>query len=108
MPDPSHSKRARIYSVIALVPAGRVTTYGQIATLAGMPGQARQVGYALAALPEENDVPWHRVINAKGEISLRARDGDAQHQQALLENEGVQFSPDNRVSLSRFGWQPDE
>jgi len=56
----------RIYAVIKRIPRGRVATYGQIARLAGLGGQARQVGYALSALPEGNDVPWQRVINAKG------------------------------------------
>lgn len=107
MSNPSHSNRARIYSVIALIPEGRVTTYGQIAALAGLPGHARQVGYALAALPEQHDVPWHRVINARGEISERSRGDDVGRQRALLENEGIQFSSDNRISLSRFGWEPD-
>lgn len=107
MPDPSHSNRARIYSMVALIPEGRVTTYGQVAALAGLPGHARQVGYALAALPQEHDVPWHRVINAKGEISERARSDGVGRQRALLESEGIQFSSDNCISLSRFGWEPD-
>jgi methylated-DNA-protein-cysteine methyltransferase-like protein len=106
MSDPSQSKRARIYSVVALIPRGRVATYGGIAALAGVPGQARQVGYALAALPEENDVPWHRVINAKGEISPRAQDRDIHRQRALLESEGIEFDADGRTSLARFSWQP--
>lgn len=106
MPDPSREKRARIYSVISLIPEGCVTTYGEIAGMAGVPGQARQVGYALAALSDDHDLPWHRVINAKGEISPRADDRDVERQRALLEAEGIQFDPNGRTSLSRFGWRP--
>lgn len=97
-------RRERIYSVVALIPEGRVSTYGRIAELAGLPGQARQVGYALAALAPDNDVPWHRVINAKGEISLRAGGDGASRQRRLLEAEGVAFDSAGRVSLARFGW----
>ena len=105
--DPSQSKRAGIYSVVALIPRGRVTTYGRIAALAGMPGQARQVGYALAALEGDMDVPWHRVINARGEISKRSSVEAEQRQRSLLEGEGIGFDSAGRVSLSRFGWPLD-
>lgn len=100
------SRRARIYAVVAMIPAGRVTTYGRVAALAGLPGQARQVGYALAALDAAHDLPWHRVINARGEVSRRAERRDEERQRALLEREGVRFDADGRVSLLRFGWQP--
>ena len=103
-PSPLNSRRARIYSIVAGIPAGCVSTYGRIAALAGMPRQARQVGYALAALPKDNDVPWHRVVNAKGEISQRAN-GETR-QRELLEAEGVVFDSKGRVSLKRFGWDP--
>lgn len=106
MADPSRSKRARIYSVISLIPRGSVTTYGEIAAMAGVPGQARQVGYALAALTPDHDLPWHRVINAKGEISPRAEEGDVERQRALLEVEGIEFDSAGRTSLKRFGWRP--
>lgn len=107
MTDPSQSKHARIYTVVSLIPAGSVTTYGRIAALAGMPGQARQVGYALAALSAENDVPWHRVINARGEISKRSNDDGDHRQRSLLEAEGVRFDSHGRVSLAHFGWEPE-
>ncbi len=95
----------RIYSIIQKIPKGRVATYGQIARLAGT-GQPRRVGYALRILPEENKVPWHRVINAKGEISRRWEMGCAEHQKTLLEKEGIAFDTHARVSLSEFQWQP--
>lgn len=96
--------RARIYSVVRRIPRGRVATYGQIARLAKLPGQARQVGYALAALTPATSVPWHRVLNARGAISLRPFDGGVS-QRLLLEKEGVVFDVAGRVSLTRFGWR---
>lgn len=103
---------ARIYAVIRRIPRGRVATYGQVARLAGLAGHARQVGYALSAAPDDLDLPWHRVINAKGEVSRRAfaathdQDDDARNQRRLLEQEGVIFDDRGRVSLQRFGWKP--
>jgi len=99
-----------IYRVIAAIPEGRVATYGQVAALAGLPGHARQVGYALHAVPDELDLPWQRVINAKGEVSLRSPDtgpGREGYQRHLLEEEGVEFDLAGRVDLQRFGWDPD-
>lgn len=97
----------RIYDVVRRIPAGRVATYGQIAALAGLPGHARQVGYALHALDEGNDVPWQRVINARGEVSPRSESGWEGYQRHLLEEEGVAFDLRGRVALGRFRWDPD-
>jgi methylated-DNA-protein-cysteine methyltransferase-like protein len=88
------------------IPHGRVATYGQVAALAGLAGRARQVGYALHALPDGSPVPWHRVINARGEISLRSEPGWEGYQRFLLEEEGVDFDLAGRVDLDRFLWQP--
>ncbi len=97
---------SRIYDVVRRIPVGRVATYGQVAALAGLPGHARQVGYALNALPEDSDIPWQRVINAQGEVSPRASGSGAEHyQRFLLEEEGVVFDPRGRVDLKRFGWK---
>ncbi len=94
------------YAIIRAVPAGRVMTYGDVAAYAGWPRQARRVGYALAALKDDT-VPWWRVINARGEISYRARDGLADDvQRALLEAEGVAFDLEGRVDLARYRHQP--
>ena len=95
-----------IYDVIVQIPRGRVATYGQIAELAGIPRQARRVGYALSALPKNSGVPWHRVINAKGEISARASGARDPVQRRLLRQEGVVFDRAGRVSLDRFRWLP--
>jgi methylated-DNA-protein-cysteine methyltransferase related protein len=98
---------ARIYAVVRRIPHGRVATYGQIAELAGLPGHARQVGYALHALPDATALPWHRVINASGGISLRrARIGNEMVQQRLLEDEGVEFDLRGRVRLAAAQWRP--
>ena len=96
----------RIYAAVKRIPRGRVATYGQIASVAGLPGQPRQVGYALNALPDSRSIPWHRVINEKGEISKRSKPGCETYQRVLLEGEGVEFDADGRVSLSQFRWQP--
>lgn len=95
----------RFHDVIRRIPPGRVATYGQVAAAAGLPGRALHVGYALAALPERSDIPWHRVINARGEISPRTGDGSAEKiQRVLLESEGVSFDHRGRIDLERFGW----
>ena len=93
------------YDVVRTVPEGRVTTYGTVAALAGLPGRARQVGYALAALPDDHDVPWHRVVNARGEISARAGGSTFETiQHTLLRSEGVAFDARGRIDLERYGW----
>jgi methylated-DNA-protein-cysteine methyltransferase-like protein len=92
----------RIWSVVRRVPPGRVSTYGTIAKLAGC--GARQVGYALSALPDGSDVPWQRIVNSQGRISLRSDSGNDEYQRVLLESEGVEFSMDGRINLARFGW----
>lgn len=96
----------RIYAVVRRIPRGRVATYGQVATLAGLAGHARQAGYALHALPAGSAVPWHRVINAQGAVSVRGPGGDGLHQRMLLEAEGVEFDARGRTRLSRFQWRP--
>jgi methylated-DNA-protein-cysteine methyltransferase-like protein len=108
-PDPIAFDR-RVWSVVRRIPAGRVASYGQIARLVPLPEGVdlqsylafgpRWVGSAMAKCPD--DVPWQRVINAKGEISLRP---GAEQQRRLLEAEGVVFDARGRVDLARFGWQ---
>jgi methylated-DNA-protein-cysteine methyltransferase related protein len=96
----------RIYAVVRRIPPGRITSYGQVARLAGLPGRARQVGYAMYALPQGTDVPWHRVVNAAGAISRRRVPGAELSQRILLEREGVRFGSGGRISLEKFGWRP--
>jgi methylated-DNA-protein-cysteine methyltransferase-like protein len=94
----------RIYRIVRHIPTGRVATYGVVARLAGRPGAARTVGWALSALPEDADVPWWRVLNAAGRISLSAQDHGAVVQRALLLREGLKFAPGGAVNLAVFGW----
>lgn len=94
----------RILAVVARIPRGRVATYGQIAELAGLPRRARVVGYALHGCNDR--VPWHRVVNAKGRISLPADTTAALTQRRRLEAEGVAFLG-GRIDLARYRWQPD-
>jgi methylated-DNA-protein-cysteine methyltransferase related protein len=106
--EPSEIYRA-IWRVAARIPRGRVATYGQIAALAGRPGQPRLAGYALHHLPEGSKIPWHRVINARGEISLRSgifRGSEESLQMVLLRKEGVRFDARGRLDLPRYQWRP--
>src|SRR3989475_13114664 len=97
----------KIYAVVARIPRGRVATYGQVARLAGLPGQARLVGYALSALEDRSRLPWHRVVNARGEISARRSGGPAGLVQRLrLQSERVRFDVMGRIRLERFRWRP--
>ena len=97
---------APVYRVVRRIPEGCVSTYGEIAALACMPRAARQVGYALNALTGDEGVPWHRVINARGEISARDEREFADLQRALLESEGVVFDRRGRVNLETYRWKP--
>ena len=95
--------------MIARIPKGRVATYGQIASLAGIPNHARQVGYALSALPDGSKVPWQRVVNAQGRVSPRSGESPmANVQRFLLEREGVKFDRTGRIPLRKFQWKPRE
>lgn len=96
----------RIYAVVRQIPRGKIASYGQVAELAGLEGHARQVGYALYATPDEVDVPWQRVVNAKGEISPRSDPLMEGVQQSLLEVEGIRIDGNGRIDLARFRWQP--
>lgn len=99
-----HPHYAAIYRAVREIPRGRVATYGQIALLCGLTGRARQVGYALHALPPGSTVPWQRVLNARGELSPADTVGD--RQRLMLFGEGVEFNERGRVDLRRFQWRP--
>ncbi|MEW6014577.1 MAG: MGMT family protein [Candidatus Zixiibacteriota bacterium] len=94
-----------VVGVIKKIPRGRVASYGQIAALAGNPRAARQVVRALHSLSGKEKLPWHRVINSKGTISLRPGAG-YELQKALLKKEGVRIDERDRVDLARFQWNP--
>lgn len=99
------STYGRIAAVVRRVPRGSVATYGQVARLAGLDRAARQVGYALHALPKGTTIPWHRIINAAGRISL-APDAGGIDQRLRLLAEGVTVTESGRVSLERYQWRP--
>lgn len=102
--SPCHPTYERVYAVVSMIPAGKVATYGQVASVVGN-CTARMVGYALAALPEAYDVPWHRVINAQGKISPRAKSASTELQRQLLEAEGIQFSSAGKVDFRTVRWE---
>ncbi len=93
----------KIYTLVAWIPAGKVATYGQIAAMVGG-CTARMVGYAMAALPWGTEIPWQRVINRQGKISLRGGGDGALRQRQLLEAEGIQFDQNDRVDFDQVGW----
>ena len=95
--------RAAILLVVSQIPAGKVATYGQIAEMAGLPGKSRLVGRVMSQLPSGSDIPWHRVVNASGRISLPEASGGFKRQYKLLEKEGVKFNG-KRVSLPLYRW----
>lgn len=102
--SPSTDAFDAIYAAVMRIPRGRVATYGQIAEAAGLPRRARLVGYALRTLPPDSDIPWHRVVNARGEIRAPR---SAREQRRLLEAEGVERTACGRIDLGRYGWEPD-
>lgn len=96
----------RIWQTVKFIPPGKVSSYGQIADLAGLPGRARLVGKALGHTPKEIDVPWHRVLRASGQIAFPKGSATALEQAGKLQEEGVPVF-NNRVRLKDFQWQPD-
>lgn len=93
-----------IVDIIRSIPRGKVATYGQIARLAGYPNGERQVVRILHTCTAKYNLPWHRVVNAKGEIALSIYNG-ADEQKALLEAEGIRFVDEYKIDLKRFQWQ---
>ena len=96
--------QARLFQVIHAIPKGRVATYGQVAELAGLPRAARLVGNTLKKLPKNSKLPWHRVINSSGKISL-PMDGNGKVQKQRLEKEGIVFLK-GKINLQHYLWQP--
>ena len=97
----------RVYRLVARIPAGQLATYGQIAELLGAYGAARQVGWALRRLPLPSNVPWQRVVNAQGRISMDpSRQGSDWMQRELLLAEGIAVAADGRLPLAAHRWQP--
>ncbi len=95
----------RIFAVLAMVPIGAVVTYGQVAELAGLPRAARLVGRTLRNLPRDSNLPWHRVINSAGKISLPPDSDSFKKQKARLQDEGL-LVDGCRISLAEYRWRP--
>lgn len=107
MPHSSESDlpfRDRVYAMVRRVPRGRVASYGDIAALVGVPRAARGVGAALQSLDNDSDVPWWRVVNRNGRLSIPAEHGLRALQRTLLERERVTFTPGGEVDLERHHW----
>ncbi len=94
----------RIYAVVGQIPWGKVATYGQVASLVDK-CNARMVGYAMSNLPCDTDVPWHRVVNRRGEISIRADGSPSGEQRCLLEEERICFDEKGCVDLRKVRWK---
>ena len=99
-PDINH----RIWQVVVAIPEGKVATYGGVAQKAGIARAARRVGMALRGLPSNTSIPWHRVVNAQGRISLPAGSVAHDTQRERLEAEGIGFGLNGRIDLRRFSW----
>ena len=97
---------SRIKAVVRKIPVGKVATYGQVARLAGLPRNARQVGSVLRGLPEDSGVPWHRVVNSLGRIRERDSETFEGLQRHEFEHEGIEFWVSDRIDLALYQWQP--
>jgi methylated-DNA-protein-cysteine methyltransferase-like protein len=102
---PSKDFTSRVYALVRRVPSGRAVSYGGGAAMLGSPRAARGVGTALNALPGDSDVPWWRVVNRNGEISIKGDPALAALQRKLLQREGVRFDARGRLDWERFGWR---
>ncbi|MEZ3499759.1 MGMT family protein [Pantoea sp. KPR_PJ] len=102
--DPNDSFQQRIWQIVAAIPYGKVATYGDVALLAGSPRAARQVGGVLRRLPPDSQLPWHRVINRHGAISLQG--DDLLRQRDALASEGIEISDAGQVKLEAYRWRP--
>lgn len=98
---------SHVYRIVKQCPRGKVVSYGGVAAMLGQPRAARAVGRALNSLPDGSKVPWWRVINSRGEVSIRGVEHGEVLQRTLLEREGVTFQRNGRVSWKQFGWQGD-
>jgi len=97
-----------IYAVVARIPVGKVVSYGQIGSMAGYPGSAREVGYAMAHAPAKRKLPCHRVVNSQGTLAPEPVFGGQARQRAMLEEEGVTFFMDGRIKMERHTWSEYE
>ena len=95
---------AEVYRIVKRCPRGRIVSYGGVAAMLGRPRAARAVGQALNVLPEDSNVPWWRVVNSRGEVSIRGVEHGEVLQRTLLEREGITFERSGRISWTFYGW----
>ena len=103
MEDSSLSNKEKIWQIVYQIPKGRVSSYGQVARLAGLPGYARYVGHVMKNLPAGTKLPWHRVANSQGKLSFPRNSREYQTQKRRLEAEGIVFV-NGKFSIKKFGW----
>jgi len=101
----SPSYRDFIYEIVRSIPSGKVASYGQIARMVPR-CTARMVGFAMASTPENQNIPWQRVINSQGKISPHGAGFGSALQRSLLEDEGIVFDQEHKIDLDQFGWKP--
>lgn len=103
MDDSALNNKEKIWQIVYQIPKGQVSSYGQVARLAGLPGYARYVGHVMKNLPAGTKLPWHRVANSQGKLSFPIGSSEYQTQKRKLEAEGVVFV-NGRFSLKKYGW----
>ncbi len=107
MNDPSPSFNELVYELVRHIPRGKVLSYGRVAYLLGVPNGARAVGWAMSALKSgDRGVPWHRVVNAKGRVSIKGSPEGAAEQRARLEAEGIVFDDKGYLDMGQHLWDP--
>lgn len=97
----------KVYEIVAMIPKGKVATYGQIATLLGHPRSARVVGWAMRSAPDDLVLPCHRVVNQSGFLAPHYAFGSQSVQRALLEDEGITFLKSGAIDMKKHLWHPD-
>ena len=98
------NSKERIWLIVHQIPRGKVASYGQVASMADLPGYARYVGYVMKTLPSDTKLPWYRVVNSQGKISFAPGTSQYLRQKSLLEAEGIVFI-DGRFSMGQYRWQ---
>lgn len=96
--------RDSVLKIVALIPKGKLVSYGQVALMAGYPRAARQVGWVLSGLPTGSNIPWHRVVNTNGYVPSHGREFDALEQIVLLRSEGIEVDDGGRMDLEFYRW----
>ena len=101
--NPAADLYQRIYKLVQQIPKGQVATYGQIAKMVGRCGP-RQVGYAMSHTPADKKIPWHRVINSQGRVSVRKEGSEDPLQIKLLKNDGILFNKSGKIDFAEYAW----